>query len=109
MPAAELEDAMREADVVVSHAGVGSALTALRCGKCPVLVPRSAALHEHVDDHQAQIAIELERRNLAVVNDADSLCLADLIRATSIHVTSSGVATPIVLDNGPSCARQRAG
>ena len=38
------------ADVVISHAGVGSALTALRCGKRPILVPREAARGEHVDD-----------------------------------------------------------
>src|SRR5664280_2999732 len=33
-------DAHRDADLVVSHAGVGSALSALESGRRPVLVPR---------------------------------------------------------------------
>src|SRR4051812_1211755 len=56
MPADELTAAIREADVVVAHAGVGSALCALDVGKCPVLVPRRARHGEHVDDHQCEIA-----------------------------------------------------
>ena len=62
----ELGDAIAAADVVISHSGVGSALTALRCGKRPILVPREAAHGEHVDDHQRQVAIELSSRDLAL-------------------------------------------
>ncbi len=62
LPHEDLSSAMARADVVVSHAGVGSALTALRAGKHPILVPREAEHGEHVDDHQVQIARELERR-----------------------------------------------
>lgn len=72
---------MAAADVVVSHAGVGSALTALSVGRCPVLVPRSHARGEHVDDHQQQIASALELRGLAVTAAAESLELAHLQRA----------------------------
>jgi len=58
---------MREADVVVTHAGVGSAVTAIRAGKKPVLVPRLARYGEHVDDHQLQLAERLAEFGLAVV------------------------------------------
>lgn len=44
------------ADVVVSHAGVGSLLEMLALGVHPVLAIRNAARGEHVDDHQDQIA-----------------------------------------------------
>lgn len=44
------------ADVVVSHAGVGSLLEMLSLGVHPVLAVRSAERGEHVDDHQDQIA-----------------------------------------------------
>src|SRR6185437_12924084 len=63
--AAELAAAIREADVVISHAGAGSALTALEMGQFPILVPRVASYGEHIDDHQRQVAHELERRGLA--------------------------------------------
>lgn len=65
MPAAELEAAMADADLVVAHAGVGSALSSLLTGRHPVLVPRRAHAGEHIDDHQLQIAGELHSRGLA--------------------------------------------
>jgi UDP-N-acetylglucosamine transferase subunit ALG13 len=57
---------MRDAEVVITHAGVGSAVTAIRAGKKPVLVPRLARFGEHVDDHQLQLAKRLAEFGLAV-------------------------------------------
>ena len=62
-----LTQTMRRAEVVISHAGVGSAVTAIRAGKKPVVVPRLARLGEHVDDHQLQLAERLAQRELALV------------------------------------------
>ncbi|WP_231121277.1 glycosyltransferase [Motilibacter peucedani] len=91
MPARELADAVREADVVVAHAGTGSSLGALQNGKLPVLVPRRAAFGEHVDDHQQQIADMLSGRGLALVREADQVSLADLEQAAgaSVHEQAS--------------------
>ena len=50
VPAHELEQAMREADVVIAHAGTGTALTSLRMGKRPILVPRDSSHGQHIDD-----------------------------------------------------------
>ncbi len=88
MPERELSAAMAAADVVVAHAGVGSALAALEVGKVPVLVPRRAARGEHVDDHQALIAAELEQRGLAVLAEADHLDLHHLHAAAAGEVTT---------------------
>ena len=49
---------VREARIVVTHAGVGSILITLMNGKRPFVVPRLAHFGEHVDDHQ----LELGRR-----------------------------------------------
>jgi UDP-N-acetylglucosamine transferase subunit ALG13 len=87
IPEAELTAAMGEADVVIAHAGVGTALAAFEVGKCPLLVPRRHAHGEHVDDHQIQIADELAARDLAVSVDADELGFADLERAAARSVT----------------------
>jgi len=93
MPVAELRAAMREADVVISHAGVGSALAAMRAGRRAVYVPRRRAHGEHVDDHQVALAAGLDRRNLVLAREADRIDLADLETAAawSIH-TSPDVA-----------------
>ena len=97
VPAAELELATAAADVVISHAGVGSALTALRCGKRPILVPREAVRGEHVDDHQQQIAAELSDRNLAVVRSPETLSAADLEEAGRVGVVLPETLPPINL------------
>ena len=73
VPHDELNAAVREADVVIAHAGTGSAITAFEQGKFPVLVPRLARYGEHVDDHQIQIAREMERRGLAFMQMPEEL------------------------------------
>lgn len=89
IPERELSEAMREADVVVAHAGVGTALAAFEVGKCPVLVPRRFSLGEHVDDHQIQIAEELATRGLSITVDANKLNRNHLLEATSKRVQRS--------------------
>ncbi len=98
VPEDELFEAMCKADVVVAHAGAGSALTALRSGHCPILVPRRLAYGEHVDDHQHEIAAELARRHLAVAAEADELTPATLERAARATAVVDGAAPPFELD-----------
>lgn len=97
VPLRDLEQAIREADLVVSHAGVGSALQALDYGKCPVLLPRRYAFLEHTDDHQHLIAGELSRRGLALQVDASHLSAHDLVLATSMTAEVSKRPSQFVL------------
>lgn len=96
IPERELTQAIRAADVVVAHAGVGTALAALEVGKCPVLVPRRLVHGEHVDDHQTQIAAELGNRGLAVSAEADSLTLHDLLVASAARVVPLPTDPPFI-------------
>ena len=86
VPAHELEQAMREADVVIAHAGTGTALTSLRMGKRPILVPRDSSHGQHIDDHQFQTASLLDNIGLALSRKVDDLSKADLIEAASFEV-----------------------
>jgi len=54
------------ADVVVTHAGVGTVLLTLSAGKVPVVAARDGALGEHVDSHQRQLVEYLREFGLAV-------------------------------------------
>jgi UDP-N-acetylglucosamine--N-acetylmuramyl-(pentapeptide) pyrophosphoryl-undecaprenol N-acetylglucosamine transferase len=92
IPPADLEHAVAEADLVISHSGVGTALLALEHGKCPVLLPRRKDFAEHADDHQRLIAEELGRRGLAVWADPDDLTVQHLLAAAPLSAV--GVATP---------------
>jgi UDP-N-acetylglucosamine--N-acetylmuramyl-(pentapeptide) pyrophosphoryl-undecaprenol N-acetylglucosamine transferase len=86
LPAEELARLAAEVDVVVGHAGVGLALTALSAGKVPVLVPRRRARREHTDDHQVQLAQALEARGLAVTAEVGELSFEHLERAAALRV-----------------------
>jgi UDP-N-acetylglucosamine--N-acetylmuramyl-(pentapeptide) pyrophosphoryl-undecaprenol N-acetylglucosamine transferase len=98
IPASELAGAIARADLVVAHAGIGSALTALEAGKQPVLLPRRQARGEHVDDHQVQIAEDLEQRELAISRDVDELSVDDLRSAAASVIRSTTDIAPFVLD-----------
>lgn len=65
---ATLEVLTAEATVVVCHAGPGSLQLAWARGLRPIVVPRSAALGEHVDDHQLRYAASLGDRAVVVVD-----------------------------------------
>jgi UDP-N-acetylglucosamine transferase subunit ALG13 len=97
VPSAELHQAMREADVVIAHAGVGSALAAMQAGRRALVVPRRRAHGEHVDDHQVGMARELSRRDLVVAREAAEITLADLAEAAAWTVRASPVVTPFRL------------
>jgi UDP-N-acetylglucosamine--N-acetylmuramyl-(pentapeptide) pyrophosphoryl-undecaprenol N-acetylglucosamine transferase len=80
IPGDRMRELMREVDVVVTHAGVGTVLELLDAGQVPIVFTRDARLGEHVDGHQGQISRHLERAELAVVGDA-GLTRLDLLVA----------------------------
>jgi UDP-N-acetylglucosamine--N-acetylmuramyl-(pentapeptide) pyrophosphoryl-undecaprenol N-acetylglucosamine transferase len=80
MSRGEVEAGVRDAEVVVCHGGAGILSSALAAGRRPLVLPRRAALGEHVDDHQEELAGKLAERRLAVVLDA-AITPADVERA----------------------------
>ena len=93
----ELEAAIAQADLVVAHAGVGSALAALEAGHCPVLVPRLHEAGEHVDDHQRLIASDLHRRGLAIATTVERLDRSQLLEAARRRVRRRAAPAPFQL------------
>ncbi len=76
-PPAEWERLFDEAELVVSHAGMGTILKSLERAKPLVIMPRLAALGEHRNDHQEATARRFSGlANLRVVNDAAELAMA---------------------------------
>lgn len=60
----DMVDTMTRASHVICHAGVGTIMTALQTGHTPVVIPRRARHHEHVDDHQMDIATRFAEQGL---------------------------------------------
>jgi UDP-N-acetylglucosamine transferase subunit ALG13 len=69
--------AIAAARAVVTHAGVGSVLTALAYGKTPIVVPRRKEHHEAVDNHQEAFAERLSRQGLVRIVRLDGDAGAD--------------------------------
>ena len=97
VPITEMRQALAEADAVISHAGVGSALAAMQAGKRALYVPRRRAFGEHVDDHQVEMARELEGRRLVVAREAQEVSLADLETAAAWSVRATPGVAPFRL------------
>ncbi len=63
----ELEQRTKWADIVISHAGAGSIINALRLRKKLIVVPRLETFGEHTDSHQVELAKGMERAGKALV------------------------------------------
>lgn len=86
LSAADLHAALWQADLVICHAGAGSVTTALRAGHAPILVPRRRVCGEAGDEHQSELAAELQRRGLAIWREADQVRVDDLLAAMSMSI-----------------------
>lgn len=64
---------IKRADIVITHAGAGAITSSLNFRKPTIVVPRRKKYNEHRNDHQMDIAKELERegRVLACYNIED--------------------------------------
>ncbi|HEX9118101.1 MAG TPA: PssE/Cps14G family polysaccharide biosynthesis glycosyltransferase [Anaerolineae bacterium] len=96
----EVDDLCRRARLIVSHAGAGSIMAALRYGKPLIVMPRLKKYGEHLDNHQTELARVLaDNGTILVAYEAaelpqrlaeaagfmprrpDSSCLVEAVRA----------------------------
>jgi UDP-N-acetylglucosamine transferase subunit ALG13 len=89
----EMVDHIRDARVVVTHAGVGSAMVSLANGKRPVVVPRRKSFAEAVDDHQLQLGRRLAHAGLVTFAEEPAGLAAAIAKhdglATIVPATNS--------------------
>jgi UDP-N-acetylglucosamine transferase subunit ALG13 len=91
----EMCEAIQSADLVVAHAGAGTALLCLQYRKRPILVPRRPEFGEHIDAHQHLFAMRLHQMGLAsTVLDIEGLSAA--IAGHHQRVAAPGPATELV-------------
>ncbi|RDI26791.1 UDP-N-acetylglucosamine transferase subunit ALG13 [Rhodococcus sp. AG1013] len=84
----EFRKLAQEADVTITHAGVGSILELLDMGITPAIVVRSQDNAEHVDNHQRQIAAAMTSRGLAFELDLEQPSRGTLVRAAEFGAMS---------------------
>ena len=71
----EMQQALKDARIVITHGGPSSFIEALQFGKVPIVVPRRQEYNEHVNDHQVDFTKLIEKRmnNIIPVYDIDQL------------------------------------
>lgn len=71
----EMQKYIEDARIVVTHGGPASFLAPLSIGKIPIVVPRKKEFNEHVNNHQLEFAIEVEKRmkNIIVVENEEQI------------------------------------
>lgn len=97
---AEFRQRMLLADAVVSHAGMGTILTALELGRPIVVMPRVARLAETRNDHQVATAIrfrELGRVSVAL-DETEIPSVLDRLGELLVGGTISSEATPMLIN-----------
>lgn len=55
LPSQEIEKLVEEANLVITHGGVGSIISSIERGRKVIAVPRLKKYKEHVNDHQLDI------------------------------------------------------
>ena len=76
----EMAEKMQQAQTVVTHAGVGSVLTALLNGTRPIVVPRLQRYGEAVDDHQLEFGRRASEAGFVTLVEATDTLVATIAR-----------------------------
>lgn len=63
----DFKNKMEESDVVITHAGTGAIITALKSDKKVIAMPRQVQFGEHVDNHQDEISAVFKDNNYIFV------------------------------------------
>jgi UDP-N-acetylglucosamine transferase subunit ALG13 len=111
-----LEQLCAQARAIVGHAGAGTVIAAVRHNRPLVLVPRRFARHEHVDDHQIELArilatagtavmVEPPRRDSLIdaIEAATALEHAPRCSESLVDAVATALAAPPRTRLGPRC------
>ena len=77
IPQEELNNIIKKADLVITHGGVGSIMSAVKMGKKVIAVPRLKKYGEHVNDHQLEIINTFKKQGIIIgINNVEELAQA---------------------------------
>ena len=73
----KLEDLIKKANLIITHAGIGSIEMALEQNKKVIATPRLKKFREHVNDHQKDIERKLDEKGCLIgIDDVSKLGIA---------------------------------
>lgn len=71
----KMNELMQTSDIIITHGGPATFMSAIANGKKPIVVPRQEKYNEHVNDHQVDFAQQVKERydSIEVVTDISEL------------------------------------
>ena len=90
----EFDDLISRSSLLVSHAGIGTVLTAKRLRKPIVIFPRRAGYKEHRNDHQLATAQQLMGRDGIVVAMEEGALAGAIAEGLSVQPASTTSISP---------------
>lgn len=79
VPFEEFNNYINTADIIITHGGVGSILSAIKLGKKVIAVPRLKKYDEHINDHQLQV-IEKMTTDGYILSTEDENMIAEKVK-----------------------------
>jgi UDP-N-acetylglucosamine transferase subunit ALG13 len=93
LPREEFARLLAEAEMVLSHAGVGMIADTLKLRKPLLVLPRQERLGEHVNDHQQGTARRFEALNHVLVAESEAAIEGQLARLRTFVPTTRSART----------------
>ena len=71
----KMNELMQTSDIIITHGGPATFMSAIANGKNPIVVPRQEKYDEHVNDHQVDFARQVKERynSIEVVTEISEL------------------------------------
>ena len=91
LPPEEFAKRFREARLIVSHAGMGTIITALELQKPIIVIPKKAALGEQRNEHQQATVRHFKRSELMIVAESEAELAGVLNRWFSKSAQTQGL------------------
>lgn len=87
----EMVAKITQAQIVITHAGIGSTLLCLNLGKRPIVFPRLLKYKEHLDDHQLEFTKKMESSDSVLIayTEEDLIGLVNNYRHNSHDLSKS--------------------
>lgn len=77
----EMDSYILEADIIITHSGLGTIDQATKLGKRVIVFPRKKRFGEHIDNHQIEIADAFEEMNMVIKCDSEDELLVAIDKA----------------------------
>lgn len=87
----DFNNLIEEADILITHGGVGSIFTGLRAGKRIIAVPRLAKYGEHTNDHQIQIVSNFDSKGYLIKVNSDEEMEDAIKRVKNLNLISGNL------------------